>query len=168
LPQIVNDFGLTTIQTGLVSAVPFLCGAIAMIFWGRRSDRTGERVWHTAAAAWVAAAGLIACFWITTPLLALLALSIAASGIYAVKGPFLSSVSESFSPATAAVGIALVSSLGNLSGQFAPWMVGVIRDSTGLFQPGLLALGLCSLAGGAVMLLRLRGPAAPVAASVSA
>jgi ACS family tartrate transporter-like MFS transporter len=168
LPQIVNGFGLTTIQTGLVSAVPFLCGAIAMVFWGRRSDRTGERVWHTAAAAWVAAAGLIACFWITTPLLALLALSIAASGIYAVKGPFLSSVSESFSPATAAVGIALVSSLGNLSGQFAPWMVGVIRDATGQFQPGLLALGLCSLAGGAVMLLRRRALGVPVAASASA
>ncbi|MES2606475.1 MAG: MFS transporter [Pseudomonadota bacterium] len=160
LPQIVNDFGLTTIQTGLVSAIPFVCGSIAMIVWGRRSDRTGERVWHTVAAAWVAAAGLISCIWITSPILALLAISVAASGIYAVKGPFLSAVSESFEPRAAAVGIALVSSLGNLSGQFAPWMVGVIRDATGQFQPGLLALGLCSLAGGAVMILRRRPPVA--------
>lgn len=164
LPQIVNGFGLTTFETGLVSAVPFICGSIAMLVWGRRSDRTGERVWHTVAAAWVAAAGLAACFWITSPVLALVALSISAAGIYAVKGPFLSSVSESFSTRNAAVGIALVSSLGNLSGQFAPWMVGVIRDSTGLFQPGLLALGLCSFAGGAVMLLRLRSVAKPAAA----
>jgi MFS transporter, ACS family, tartrate transporter len=154
LPQIVNGFGLTTIETGLVSAVPFICGSIAMIVWGRHSDRTGERVWHTVAAAWVAAAGLVACFWLTSPVLALVALSLSAAGIYAVKGPFLSSVSESFSSKHAAVGIALVSSLGNLSGQFAPWMVGVIKDATGQFQPGLLALGLCSLAGGAVMLLR--------------
>jgi MFS transporter, ACS family, tartrate transporter len=122
--------------------------------WGRRSDRTGERVWHTVAAAWVAAAGLISCFWLTSPVLALAAISIAAAGIYAVKGPFLSAVSESFTPKTAAVGIALVSSLGNLSGQFAPWMVGIIRDNTGQFQLALMALGLCSLAGGAVMLLR--------------
>lgn len=156
LPQIVNGFGLTTFETGLVSAVPFVCGSIAMIVWGRRSDHTGERMWHTVAAAWVAAAGLVACYWITSPLLALLALSIAASGIYAVKGPFLSAVSESFSPTTAAVGIALVSSLGNLSGQFAPWMVGVIRDATGQFQLGLVALGLCSFIGGAIILLRLR------------
>lgn len=156
LPQIVNGFGLTTFETGLVSAVPFVCGSIAMIVWGRRSDRTGERIWHTVVAAWVAAAGLAACFWISSPLWALFALSIAASGIYAVKGPFLSAVSESFSPTTAAVGIALVSSLGNLSGQFAPWMVGVIRDATGQFQPGLLALGLCSFVGGAIILLRLR------------
>jgi len=158
LPQIVNDFGLSTVQTGLISAVPFLCGSIAMIVWGRRSDRRGERIWHTVAAAWVAAAGLAACYWIEAPLVALAALSVAAAGIYAVKGPFLSAVSESFSPATAAVGIALVSSLGNLSGQFAPWMVGVIRDATGQFQAGLLALGLCSLAGGALLLLRLRTP----------
>lgn len=161
LPQIINDFGLTTFQTGLVSAIPFVFGSIAMIVWGRRSDRTGERVWHTVAAAWVAAAGLAACYWITSPVLALAALSIAAGGIYAVKGPFLSSVSESFSTRNAAVGIALVSSLGNLSGQFAPWMVGVIRDNTGQFQPALLALGLCSLAGGAVMLLRLRSVVKP-------
>jgi ACS family tartrate transporter-like MFS transporter len=163
LPQIINDFGLTTFQTGLVSAIPFVFGSIAMIVWGRRSDRTGERVWHTVAAAWVAAAGLAACFWITSPVLSLVALSVAAAGIYAVKGPFLSSVSESFSTRHAAVGIALVSSLGNLSGQFAPWMVGVIRDNTGQFQPALLALGLCSLAGGAVMLLRLRYVVKPLA-----
>ncbi len=154
LPQIVKSFGASNIETGLISAVPFICGSIAMIVWGRHSDRSGERVWHTVAAAWVAAAGLAACFWITSPWLSLVALSFSAAGIYAVKGPFLSAVSESFSSKTAAVGIALVSSLGNLSGQFAPWMVGVIKDATGLFQPGLLALGLCSLAGGAVMLLR--------------
>ncbi|HTQ98974.1 MAG TPA: MFS transporter [Candidatus Acidoferrum sp.] len=157
LPQIVKGFGVSNFETGLISAVPFVCGSIAMIVWGRRSDRTGERIWHTVAAAWTAAAGLIACIWITSPVLALVALSISGAGIYAVKGPFLSSVSESFSPQTAAVGIALVSSLGNLSGQFAPWMVGVIKDATGQFAPGLLALGLCSLAGGAVMLLRRRG-----------
>ena len=160
LPQIINGFGLTTFQTGLLAALPFVCGSIAMIVWGRHSDRTGERVWHTVAAAWVAAAGLAASFVITSPILALVAISIAAGGVYALKGPFLSCVSESFSPKDAAVGIALVSSLGNLSGQFAPWMVGVIRDATGQFQPGLLALGLCSLAGGALMMLRkrVRGP----------
>lgn len=167
LPQIVNGFGLSNIETGLVSALPFICGSVAMIVWGRRSDATGERVWHTVAAATVAGLGLVSCLWISTPVLALLAICVAASGIYAVKGPFLSAVSESFSPATAAVGIALVSSLGNLSGQFAPWMVGVIRDATGQFQPGLLALGLCSLVGGAIMLLRLRTqpPATAVTAS---
>lgn len=160
LPQIINGFGLTTFETGLLAAVPFICGSIAMIVWGRHSDRTGERVWHTVAAAWVAAAGLAASFVVTSPILALVAISIAAGGVYAVKGPFLSCVSESFSAKDAAVGIALVSSLGNLSGQFAPWMVGVIRDATGQFQPGLLALGLCSLAGGAIMILRkhVRGP----------
>ena len=165
LPQIVKSFGVSNFETGLISAVPFICGSIAMIVWGRHSDRSGERIWHTVAAAWVAAAGLAACFWITSPWLALVALSVSAAGIYAVKGPFLSAVSESFSTRTAAVGIALVSSLGNLSGQFAPWMVGVIKDSTGQFQPGLLALGLCSLAGGAVMLLRRRaGALAPATA----
>jgi ACS family tartrate transporter-like MFS transporter len=156
LPQIVKGFGLSNVETGLISAVPFICGSVAMIVWGRHSDRSGERIWHTVAAAWVAAAGLAACIWITSPWLALAALCVSAAGIYAVKGPFLSAVSESFSDKTAAVGIALVSSFGNLSGTAAPWLVGVIKDATGEFTLGLLFLGLCSLAGGAVMLLRRR------------
>ncbi len=154
LPQIVKGFGASNIETGLISALPFLCGSIAMVVWGRHSDRTGERVWHTLAAALVAAAGLIACVWITSPWLALASLCVSAAGVYAVKGPFLSAVSESFSDKTAAVGIALVSSIGNLSGFAAPYMVGLIKDATGQFTPALLALGLCSLVGGLFMLLR--------------
>lgn len=154
MPQIVKGFGLTNFETGLVTALPFICGSIAMIVWGRRSDRTGERIWNTAFAAWTAAAGLIACYWITSPVMALVAVCISGAGIYAVKGPFLSAVSESFSTRDAAVGIALVSSFGNLSGQFAPWMVGVIKDATNEFTLGLVALGICSLIGGAFIFLR--------------
>ena len=35
-------------QTGLLNAIPFGIASVLMILWGRRSDRSGERVWHTA------------------------------------------------------------------------------------------------------------------------
>ena len=46
LPQIVKDFGLSNVQAGFVTALPYLVGAVGMVFWGRHSDKTGERKWH--------------------------------------------------------------------------------------------------------------------------
>jgi ACS family tartrate transporter-like MFS transporter len=46
LPQIVKDFGLTNVQAGLVTAIPYLVATIGMVQWGSHSDRTCERKWH--------------------------------------------------------------------------------------------------------------------------
>ena len=162
LPQIVKSFGLTNAETGLVSAIPFLCGAIAMIYWAKHSDATRERTWHTAAAGIVAAVGMAACYWIASPLATMIALSISAIGTFAIKGPFLSAISESFSDKTAAVGIAMVVSIGNLSGFAAPWMIGVIKEATGAFPPALLAVGICTFIGALVIFLQRRPQIAPL------
>ena len=50
LPQIVKRFGMSNVQTGFVTALPYLFGVVALILWGMRSDRTGERSKHCAAA----------------------------------------------------------------------------------------------------------------------
>ncbi|CAE6713299.1 Putative tartrate transporter [Paraburkholderia domus] len=60
LPQIVKSFGLTNLQTGLVTSLPYIVGVISMIFWGRHSDRKLERKWHVAIALLVAAGGIAA------------------------------------------------------------------------------------------------------------
>jgi MFS transporter, ACS family, tartrate transporter len=47
LPQIVKNFGgLSNLQTGFLTALPYLLAAIGMVLWGRHADRTQERVWH--------------------------------------------------------------------------------------------------------------------------
>ena len=54
LPSIVAGFRTTfgvefsLIQVGLISAVPYLFGAVAMFVWSRHADRTREHVWHVA------------------------------------------------------------------------------------------------------------------------
>lgn len=154
LPQIVKSFGLTNIQTGFVSAIPFVFGAIAMVYWAKHSDSSHERTWHTVLAGILSAIGMIACFWISGPVMSIVALSVSAVGTFAIKGPFLSAISESFSDKTAAVGIAMVVSIGNLSGFAAPWMIGVIKQATGAFPPALLAVGLCALVGALAMFLQ--------------
>jgi MFS family permease len=153
-PQMVHDFGFGNVLTGLVSAIPFACGSIAMILWARHSDRARERKWHTAIAAFVAAAGMMACFYVTSPLITMIALSVSALGVFGLKGPFLSAISESFSKETAAVGIAMIVSIGNLAGSASPWLIGYVKEHLGTYPPGLVAVGICSLIGGLVMLGR--------------
>jgi MFS family permease len=148
LPQIVHDFGLGNTATGFVSAIPFAFGCLAMIYWARHSDMARERDWHTAIAGFVAGAAMMSCFVLTSPVYIMIALSISALGIFGIKGPLLSGISESFSKETAAVGIAMVVSIGNLAGSAAPWMIGKFKEATGVYQHAFLAIGIFSLVGG--------------------
>jgi MFS family permease len=36
------------VEAGLLNALPYIAACIAMVLWGRHSDRTRERVWHNA------------------------------------------------------------------------------------------------------------------------
>ena len=58
LPQIVKGFGLTNVQTGFVSAIPYVVGSLGMVWYGYRSDRLLERKGHAAVAFALAALGI--------------------------------------------------------------------------------------------------------------
>ena len=49
-PQIIKEFGLTSLQVGFLNAIPATLAVVAMVLWARHSDRTGERKWHVVAA----------------------------------------------------------------------------------------------------------------------
>ncbi len=116
LPQIVKAFGLSNLLTGFVVAIPFAFGSVATIVWARRSDRRRERIYHTALPAFLSAAGLGACVAITSPLLTMVSLTVAALGIFAIRGPYFALVAEDFAQATAAPGIAWIDTFAALGG----------------------------------------------------
>src|SRR4051812_10060567 len=45
-PQIIKQFGLSSLQVGFLNALPASAAVVAMVLWARHSDRTGERTWH--------------------------------------------------------------------------------------------------------------------------
>lgn len=147
IPQVVKSFGVSTLATGFISALPFLTGAIALVLWGAYSDRRLERVWNTAIPTFIAFLGLVAAAFVTSPVVALLCICVAGVGIFGLKGPWLAMISEAFSESTAAAGIAWVSTLGNLSGFFAPWVVGLLIARTHDFRTAVVALGISALLG---------------------
>ncbi len=160
LPQIVNGFGLSNLATGFVTAVPYACGAVAMVLWGQRSDRTGERVWHTAGPAFAAALGLGACAAVDLPLATVLLLCFAAVGIFAAHPTFWTLPTSLLTGTAAEGGIALINSIGNLAGFAGPYAVGWVRQSTGSFSLALLTLAVLPLAAGLLVLALGHGPAA--------
>jgi len=154
LPQIVKAFGFNAFLTTVVSAAPYAVGLIAMVWWGRRSDRLVERRFHAAFPLFVAAAGIAASTALDDPLLKMISLSVAGFGIFACLPVFWTLPTAFLSGAAAAAGIAVINSIGNLAGFAGPFAMGWIKDHTGSYAGGLLLLaGLGIIAMGAVLML---------------
>lgn len=138
-PSIIKELGVHgNLQIGLVSAIPFVAGTIAMVLNGIHSDRTGERRMHCALATLLAAVGLtLTGFWLHSAVLALIALTVASIGILAAFPVFWSLPSAFLAGTAAAGGIALINSIGNLAGFVAPYMIGWFKTTTGQLSSGL-------------------------------
>ncbi|MGY2046727.1 MFS transporter [Methylobacterium sp. JK268] len=169
LPQIIRHLGLDAASVGVVAAIPYLCGAVAMVAWGRMSDRGRDRTLYPAAALGVAALALLASAVTPTPLVTIAALCVAVAGINSYVATFWAVPSEFLTGRAAAGGIAMIVSVGNLGGFAGPYMIGFVRDLSGGFTAPLVAVGAILLMGAALMLAfgrraRRDAAAAPVAA----
>ena len=141
LPQIVKGLGgLSNIQTGWLTALPYLLGAVATVFWGRHADRTQERVWHFVLPASLASAGFLTAGLVADPTVQFAALCAATIGVTCAAPMFWAFPTRFLRAAAAAGGIALINSLGNLAGYAGPSIMGFMKEATGAFGAGLLAL----------------------------
>ena len=156
MPTIIKSLGtLSNLQVTSITAIPWICAAVAAILWGRRSDRRNERYVNLAIPLIVGAAGFAASAYVSSPLLGIVCLSVAVMGVIAgytvfwvVPGTFLTGVA-------AAGGIAQVNSMGNIGGFIAPFAIGWLRQETGSFSQALLVLA-CGMAAAGVIAFLIR------------
>jgi ACS family tartrate transporter-like MFS transporter len=161
LPQIVKGLsGSSDVAVGLWSAIPFLMAAAGMMIVASHSDRTGERRWHVAGSAWLAACGLATSALASAPAVSFAALSVAAVGLYSATPPFWPLPTAFLRGTGAAGGIALINSVGNLGGFVGPYVMGWMRDLSGGYVAGIGVLAACATASGALVLTVRREPAA--------
>jgi MFS transporter, ACS family, tartrate transporter len=152
LPQIVKQFGLTNMQTGFVSMIPFGIGAIGMIWYGKRSDRVLERRSHTVVTFLIAAVGLMAVGLSANPYWRMVCLCFASFGVFAVLPVFWSMPTAFLSGAAAAAGVAYINSIANIAGFVGPFLMGWLRDISGNFDSGLLMIAVvCNVAAFAIL-----------------
>ena len=139
--------------TGYLVAVPFAFATVAMIWWTRHSDVTQERVWHVVCPAVVSGLALIGSAYLGNPVLAAVALTICAMGTIAVLPVFWTLPTGFLTGSAAAGGIALINSIGNLSGFVGPYAIGWIKDATGETTLGLVVLAAGPIMAGVVTFL---------------
>jgi ACS family tartrate transporter-like MFS transporter len=150
LPLMIKSLGYTDTAVGYLTTIPALLGVIGMVIFSRRSDHTGERVWHLVVPCVLGGAGLVLAglFLSVNPLLAIAAFSLASFGISGSLPMFWNLPTAFLSASAAAGGIAVINSVGNISGYAAPQLVGLMRDMTGGYEmPMLVVGGLVFLAG---------------------
>src|ERR1700736_2836786 len=153
LPQIVKAFGFSNAQTGFVIAVPYLFGTVAMILWARHSDATRERVAHVGLPLLLTAAALSVCGYMDNPYVTMVALVVAAIGIFGTFAVFWTLPTAWLSGTAAAGAIALINSIGNLAGFGGPYLIGWVKEATGSTSTGLLVLAVLPLLGGLLVFL---------------
>jgi ACS family tartrate transporter-like MFS transporter len=155
-PQIIKSFGLSDMETGLLNALPFGVASVSMVIWGLRSDRSGERIWHTVLPLFMLAAALFATLATHSLAVTMIVLCVAVTGTYACKGPFWALSTEWLSAHASAAGIAQINAIGLVGGFIGTYLLGVIRETGGSYPMGLQPLTLLSVFGCAALLILAR------------
>lgn len=142
-PQLVKSLSsfYSNSFVGLLVMIPSMTGLIAMIFVARSSDRLMERRYHVAIPALMGAAALFLLSSVHAPLYSVALLSVLALGVCSYYGPFWAVPSEFLTGLSAAAGIALINSVGNLGAFVGPYAIGAVAERTGNMRIGLAIVG---------------------------
>jgi MFS transporter, ACS family, tartrate transporter len=167
LPSLLRSAsGRSNLVIGLLSAIPYLATMLSMVLVGISSDRTGDRKWHLAGSAFACSIALGCAAYSSSTTADVVFLSVTLMAAFSMNGPFWATTTEMLTETSAAAGIAVINSLGNLGGFLGPYTIGLIRTWTGSFRGGLLAVGALLAVSGVLALLSYSR--APKIASASA
>jgi MFS transporter, ACS family, tartrate transporter len=154
-PQLVKSLSgsYSNSTIGLLVTIPNLVGLAVMILVSRNSDRTLERRYHVAIPAIMGATALVLLGATRSPFYSVALLCLLAAGIYSSFGPFWALPSEFLTGYSAAAGIALINSVGNLGGFAGPYTIGRIATRTGNPYAGLAIAGVALFISAILVLL---------------
>ena len=153
-PLIVKSFSADASNrtVGLLAAIPQVVTVVAMIWWGRRSDRLQERRWHLMLPMLASAAGWLCSAASSSPALQLLGVCLASAGSYTAMSIFWTTPDQALSFRAQAIGIAVINATGNISSALNPVVVGWLKDATQKFTAGLLYSAVLLIIGAAIVM----------------
>ncbi len=154
MPTFIESTGIEgNLAIGVLSAVPFLAALVTMNLFGRSADKRRERRWHLVVPSLMGAVGFsLAAGWAGSTALSLVALSVAAAGVLTCSPLFWSLPTAFLGGTAAAVGLAVINSVGNLAGFVSPYMIGALKDATGSTSLPMYVLALSLVVGAAAVL----------------
>jgi len=140
LPQILKTHGMSNLAVGFFSAVPYLFASVAMLVWAAYVDRAGHKILNLTLGFLLATVGLLLSVGWTELAPALIGLTVALVGVTSARAIFWTVPTSFLAGRGAAGGLAFISTIGSLGGFFGPFLVGWIKDATGSFIMGLVAM----------------------------
>lgn len=153
MPIMIKQFGFSNAQVGWALTLPNAAAVCGLQFWTRHSDRTGERTWHIVAGSLLVALGVALSANTVSAAAALVGLACVILGSWAAIAVFWTLPTMFLTGVAAAGAVALINSVGNLSGFVGPYLIGVIRDRTGSFTGSLALLAASSVVAAVLVLL---------------
>ncbi|WP_390897442.1 MFS transporter [Pseudomonas taiwanensis] len=154
MPSIIKSAGVTSsLEIGLLTAIPYSVAVIAMFLNARHSNRTGERRWHAAIPAFIGGCGLmLSAAFADNVMLSIVFLTVAASGVLSLMPIFWTLPGTVLSGVAAAAGIGMINAIDNLSGFTGSMITAVAENLTGNINNGTYVLGLCLFISGMLIL----------------
>ena len=154
LPSYIKSLShLGNFEIGIVSVIPYLVTALAMVAIGARSDKSGKHRMYLAGSAFSAAVFLFIAAQTGSIVSGLAFVTLALAATFCMQGPFWATATSLMSGTAAAVAIALINSFGNLGGYYGPYIIGAKRSSGAGFRGGMLVITACLVLAGILSLV---------------
>jgi MFS family permease len=157
LPQIIKAGGASNLMVSVLTAIPYLFATAAMIWWALLVDKSGKKVSNLTLACGLGAVGLVISVLSGSLIVGLSGMTIGLIGITSARAIFWSIPTRFMTGIGAASGLAFINSIGVMGGYFGPELMGTLRDMTGGYIAGLLAmaaiLGMSTLLSASLKLL---------------
>ena len=140
LPQIIKTAGLSNLEVGFLTGGCYVVASVAMIAWAMWVDHTGKKISNLTVACLVATVGLVLAIVSSNVWISLAWITLALIGITSARAIFWTIPTRFLTGMAAAGGLAFINSIGTLGGFVGPYAMGWLRDATGSFDAGLMAM----------------------------
>jgi MFS transporter, ACS family, tartrate transporter len=140
LPQMIKASGASNLMVSVLTAIPYLFATAAMIWWALLVDKSGKKISNLTLACGLGAAGLVISVLSGSLAVGLIGMTIGLIGITSARAIFWSIPTRFMTGVGAASGLAFINSIGVMGGYFGPELMGSLKDATGGYVAGLLAM----------------------------
>ncbi len=140
LPLILKSHGFGNIGVGWLTALTNLAACISMLVWAGFIDRSGKSIFHLAMTCLISGLGLILAIALKSFIPAYIGLTLAVIGTNTARAVRWTIPTRFLTGLAAAGGLAMINSVGVFGGFVGPSIMGVMKDATGSYNGGLLAM----------------------------
>jgi MFS transporter, ACS family, tartrate transporter len=140
LPQIIKASGMSNLAVTALTAIPYAFATAAMMWWALIVDKSGKKIGNLILTCGLGAVGLIVSVLTDSLWIGLIGLTMALIGITSARAVFWTIPTRFMTGVGAASGLAFINSIGVAGGYFGPELMGTLKEFTGGYFAGLLAM----------------------------